>query len=328
MRSASRSGLRELKGKKVVVTGAAGFIGFHVVRKLIALGCKVSGWVRPGSEFSRPIKNLKISIERIDLAETWKVTKLLERINPDVVLHIAALGGDGRGHDSEEYVRQNVLPSISLFEASKKLGFRLVVAGTMSELESRKSSQDESANLFPVNDYGWSKVAALQYFQLPTHSSENWIWLRLFGVYGPWEASWRIFPSVISAMIKNESVPLSSCRIIRDFVFIDDVVDAFCLAAISSSQNEVINIGSGRGHCLRDTLEVFAKEHGKPHLLKFGGRPDRKFEAACYISNSRKAQNSLGWKAKHSIDQGLRMYFNWCLTSEARKFLKTKAKKP
>jgi|GEM_PF-247000 len=313
--------------KRVLVTGASGFIGCHVVRLLLREGIEVGAVVRPGSVAPRLAdirNNPHLQILEGDLTSAESVRSVLSSFAPEGVIHLAAAGVAAGRTRLADMVQVNVAGLARLLEEPALLGRRIVVAGSVFEYGVRGDEEDgdldEGLTLSPTTAYGLSKVMATQLLERSV--GVEWVLLRLFGVYGPWERPERLIPNLVSGLTGLSEVPLSDGLQVRDMTYVKDVAQAFVTALTApKAAHQVINIGSGTGISVKDLALRAAALNGpeevrarRERLLRFGARGRREGEPARLVAHTRRAHELLGWEARTTLDEGLVHCFEWFRT--------------
>jgi nucleoside-diphosphate-sugar epimerase len=306
--------------KRVLVTGATGFVGSRVVGLLLRRGVMVGAFVRSGSACLR-LDGVKdhpcLSLLEGDITSSESVTKALSDFAPDGVIHLAAAGVRG-GATAAEMDAVNVTGLANLLERPDLLGGRIVVAGSVFEYGLSASDIDEEGACAPFGDYGRSKLAASRL--LFERADVDWVLLRPFGVYGPAEGEGRLLPDLIAGFHAGHRVPLSDGGQVRDFTFVDDVAAAFVLAFDAEEASRcVINVASGRGVTVKEFARAAARcaamlgvgrdREACEALLGFGAVERRPGEPQRLVAKVSRARRLLGWQATTSLEAGIESSF-------------------
>ncbi len=244
---------------RVVETGASGFIGRRLILHLRAGdGAEAVAWSRPA----------------VDLLDPASVQEAATRDRPDTIFHLAAAGVSAAHAHDVRVIAADLAMVQNLMSAAGE-GTRIVVAGSMSEY-GHAGRLHEQERCTPRTAYGIAKLASGLYASAYAATKAQSVAIaRLFGVYGPGEAPQRLFPALIGALERAESVDLSDGLQRRDFVHVDDVCAGLCaIAASAPSDDAVFNLGTGRAVRVRDVVEWIAEAVGAPmSLVRFGARP-------------------------------------------------------
>ncbi len=307
--------------KKILITGATGFIGANLARYFFKLGFDIHAFMRTDSDTWR-IKGFinNIKTYRLDLTDAQAVEKAVLKIKPSYVLHSAVYGGYHFQKEAQKMISVNFLGTVNLLNACRNIDYKLFVnTGSSSEYGLRSMPMKESDILEPATDYGVSKAAATLYAcSLARRGKGPIITMRLFSPYGYYEGADRLVPSVISACLKNRSPRLSSPECVRDFIFIEDVVEAFGKAVRSHKdiQGEVFNIGSGKQHSIRDIVSIIARLTGcKAHPV-WGVVENCRIEPRHWQADMAKTKKVLKWQPRFSLEEGLARTIEWLKKNE------------
>src|SRR5580765_5314116 len=239
---------RELLQQPVLVTGATGFVGANVTRALVDAGARVHVTLQASSSTWRLADVIgRVQTHVAGLTDTEALERTFEAVRPGVVLHLAT---PRVSHESARarFVEVTVLGAANLLRLSREFGVqRVVVTGSSLEYGPSDTPLTEDASLEPTTVHGVAKAAASLLWQQAARDRGMPVCvLRLFHVYGPWESRHRLLPSAIRAGLDGVPLPLTAGGGARDWVFVDDVVDAIVRAVGFESRGEIINVGSGR----------------------------------------------------------------------------------
>jgi nucleoside-diphosphate-sugar epimerase len=302
----------------ILVTGATGQIGANLVRRLVALGCKdVAVLVRPSSNRVR-LEGAAQALRFIeaDLTEPQAVARALEGMRFATVFHLASSYFNPPTLSTEAHYRINVFGTLALLEWLKTHpGTRLVYAGSAAACGSAPMMREDAA-LNPATIYGAAKAAASILIQTYARvHNVGAVELRLFTPYGPWERASRLIPDTIAAARAGRALSLSSGRQRRDFVFMDDVVEAFVLAAGAPLQpGTVLNICSGKPLSILEVVNTVLELMGSKIEVQAGARSPRPDEIWEMSGDNARAARELGWKPTTDFRAGIRKCIDWYTT--------------
>jgi len=293
-----------------VVTGATGFIGSALVQRLSREGASVTCLVRSQSRGRDGIAGLP----GVQLAETsFEAADLAKKLpKAEVVFNLASAGVSPEERDPEALLSGNVNVIMSLIQAAAECGIhKLVHTGSCAEYgpipERRPLTEDDP--IHPLSLYGAAKACAHLYGRtLALSRNVEFMTLRLFGVFGPGESSYRLLPYLISRLRENRPVDLTGGEQVRDFLYIDDVVEALIQSAgrTGEAHGGAFNVCSGTGTTVRDMALKAAALMNKPaSLLHFGHRPYRPDEPMYLAGDNRRFAALTGWSPRVSIGEGL-----------------------
>jgi UDP-glucose 4-epimerase len=299
----------DLAGRRVLVTGGSGFIGAHLVRRLLDLDCDVVAQVRRQSDRWR-IAEVADSLELVqaDLAALEPDTLAAALAGVEVVFHLAAAGvHPAAEEDAPAIVQTNVVGTLRLLEAARSAGVtRFVNCGSCFEY-GPGADLDEDAPLLPVTEYGASKAAAgLLAHAFARRHGLPVVTLRPFTVYGPREAPHRLIPHVIRGALRDERIELTGGAQARDFVYVDDAVDAFIRAAVvAEAAGGTFNVATGEPVTVREVVLAILELTGSVGVPVFGGLGYRPTDAPVLSGSPRRASEVLGWRASTPLAAGL-----------------------
>lgn len=306
-----------LKSNRVLITGATGFVGSNLTRKLLQEGYEVHILSQPFLNKWRLINILPKLNEHIgDLLEAEKLKKLIKEIKPEVIFHLAAAGVFGGISPSEkELIETNFLGTVNLINACDEINYKCFVnTGSSSEYGPKDKPMKETDICEPINTYGISKLAALLYGEFIAKTKNRpIIGLRLFSPFGAFDTSQRLIPYVIIKALQNQEILLSNPKGVRDFIFIEDVVEVYLKSIDLASQfkGEIFNLGSGKETSVSETIEIISELTNTKNKIKWGQIPPRPWDTAHWQADINKISNSFNWKPKYSFKQGLEKNIQW-----------------
>lgn len=310
-----------LAGQRILVTGAAGFIGSHLSERLLAEGAEVVGVDGFTDFYPAAIKRANLALarehdafalHRIDLAD-GDLDGLLDDV--DAVVHLAAQAGvrGSFGEGFAMYVRNNVLATQRLLEAAAGRGLdRFVYASSSSVYGTAdRFPTAEGADRRPVSPYGITKATtedlASVYHQ--TRSVPT-VGLRYFTVYGPRQRPDMAFSRFFARIAAGEKVPVyGTGRQIRDFTYVEDIVAGTVAAVEHGVPGRVYNLGGGTPVALSDAIEMIGEVVGRPVLIERRDPPMG--EAARTGSDCTLAARELGWRPTFTLREGLEAQHAW-----------------
>lgn len=307
--------MRELRGARVLVTGAGGFIGANLARELADRGAGVHAVVRPGGDPWR-IADIDgaLALHRVDLTDRTELDRTVREVAPELVFHLAARGVLPGRDDVGKILASNVLGTANLLAACEPFPYRRFVhLGGSSEYGPGDAPRSEEDRLDPATPYGAAKAAAsIVCRQVAVASRKPILILRPFSVYGRWEAPTRLVPTAIRAALLGLDLDLTppGCR--RDLVFADDVVEA-CLLALEADTRcgEIVNVGSGVQWANEEVVALIGEVAGRDVRTRVGAYPRRPSDTAHWVADTRKAARLLGWRPRHTLPSGLEKTISW-----------------
>lgn len=311
------------KGKGVLVTGAGGFIGSHLVERLIELGAEVKCFIRYTSKGEvRFLESIRDEIEIIagDLRDSDAVEKAVRGMK--VVFHLGALVGIPYSYlHPREVVETNTIGTLNVLLACRNHGVEKMVHTSTSEVygTARYVPIDENHPLQGQSPYSASKIGAdkiaesfYDSYDLPLAIA------RPFNAYGPRQSARAVIPTIITQALTSGEVKLGNTSPTRDLTYVDDTVEGFVKIATSAAAvGEVINIGSGQEISVGDLANKIAGLTGKNVQMVKDERRLRpeKSEVERLWADNRKAKELIGWESKVSLEEGLKRTINWVKNS-------------
>ncbi len=301
--------------ERVLVTGATGFIGSHLARRLVEMNYDVFIFKRSNSNIWRlsDIAN-KIKMLDVDLQNVGDVKAAINSVKPKIIFHLASYGTNSKETDINTLINSNIFGTINLLNSVDKTSLNLFVnTGTWWEYGDSREKINEERVLNPVNEYAVTKAAANHFCKI-FHDSQNYpiSILRPFQVFGAFENAKRLIPTAIISSLLKKDMPFTSGEQKRDFIFAEDLVDAY-IATIDNEKaiGESFNIGSGSEHPLKDVVNKILALMGNTAHPQFGAIPYRKNEVWSGCADISKAEKILKWKPRNSLESGLETTINW-----------------
>jgi UDP-glucose 4-epimerase len=314
-----------LSGARVLVTGATGFIGSHLTRRLVADGAEVHALTSTvSSVYPTRLVDLRDSIRLHEGSVTDRsaMDVLAETSRPDVVFHLAAYTHVGKSWERvDECVQANVQGTVNVLQALAPRGYaRFVNTGTSEIYGDADVPCTEDGPVNPISPYSVAKYAAERYCRMFVQG-RGWpiVMLRPFNAYGPWQSPDRVIPEIIGRSLRREPLRMTQGRQTREFNYVDDLVEGLVRAATADGVvGEVVNLGCGEEVSMRDLATLLLRLLGDPVTPEFGALPDRPTEIWRMHADTRKAADLLGWGSQISLEDGLRRTIDWYRTELAR----------
>lgn len=305
-----------MSARTAIVTGAGGFIGAALSHRLVGDGYAATLLVGPDTDCWR-LAGLRdhARVLHVDLRDPEAVESAIGAARPELVFHLAAHGAYSWQQSLSRMVATNILGTTHVVEAAISAGARAVVsAGSSSEYGWKDHAPAEHELPEPNSSYSLTKASATLYCGWIARTREQAITtLRLYSAYGPWEEPRRLMPALVLAGLERRLPPLVDPTIARDFVYVDDIVDAFLLAAHRARPGDgaVYNVGSGAQTSLRELVEVARHVFGIQQEPAWGSFPQRTWDTDVWVADPRRAREELGWTARRSLEEGLAATAHW-----------------
>ncbi len=312
-----------MKNKRVLVTGAGGFIGSHLTEALIRRGASVRAFVRYNSrnhwgyleDFPSETRS-EIEVIAADLRDFHAVHRAVQ--GRDVVFHLGALIGIPYSVNYPfDAVETNVLGTLNVLKSCLDLGVSRVIHTSSSEVygTAQYTPMDESHPLNPQSPYAATKIAAdklaesfFRTYHLPVAI------VRPFNTFGPRQSLRAVIPTVITQLLEGGRLQLGNLQPRRDFTFVPDTVTGFILLGEKSGvEGEVFNLGTGRDVSIGELIGIVSEILGVQAEIEMDEQRVRgdTMEVEQLKSDNGKAAQVLGWKPEHSLEEGLRRTIEW-----------------
>jgi nucleoside-diphosphate-sugar epimerase len=301
--------------KRVLVTGAAGFVGANLTRRLVDAGHVVSILVREKTDDWR-IRDVAGAVRSFsgDLRDASTATEIVRDSDPNWIFHLAAHGGSSWQTDAAAITASNVAGTRNLLRAAEAHGVeRFLHAGSSSEYGLQDHPCREEDEIAPASDYAVAKAEATRLCSASALAKDGCAaTLRLYSAYGYFEHPSRLIPTLIVKGLDGTLPPLVGPAIARDFVHIEDVVEAFMLAAEQASLDEtVFNVCSGVMLTVADVVAVARSVLSIEEAPSWGSMPDRDWDTRSWVGDGTRSREMLGWAARTSFEQGFRGMVEW-----------------
>jgi len=301
--------------ERFFVTGATGFVGSCLVRKLAQMGCVVHVLVRPGANRWR-LRGLEdsVHVHEGDLKSCEPLRELLCAIQPTVIYHLAVHGAYPFQQNADEIILTNVFGTWNLLKACGELDYKLFVnTGSSSEYGAKPHAMRETDLLEPASYYAVAKCAQTLVCEHTARAEGRPInTFRLFSVYGAYEESTRLIPTVIRRCLEGRDLDMASPDTARDFIYADDVVEAYLqVGQLSLYCGEVFNIGTGIQSTLRNVVRAVIKATGSKVKVHWGALAARSWDTETWVADGSKARRLLKWVPKSSLEAGIQRTVEW-----------------
>ena len=283
---------------RILLIGGHGFIGSNLIKKF-------------NREFDFVVISSKKGIDTGDIKTEYisvtnkKIVKIIETLNPDIIIHLAALSGLKKcENDPKKAFEVNVTGTKNIVEGCLKTNAKLIFISSREVYGStinEKSNEDDMLN--PDNIYGQTKVNAEKIIQNAAKIFElNYVILRLTNVYGPGSNSG--VNRIIRESLSKEKILVNGGEQILNFIFIEDVVELIYLVILNNKlSKQILNIGSNDTSSLKKFVELLEELLNDPINIQYGEKPS--FESLFFCPDIKKQQNILGYDFKYSLKEGI-----------------------
>jgi len=290
-----------LEGKKVLVTGGSGYLGKLFIKRLIEFNAVVFSF-----DINSNFINSDISAYQVDLKNQNLLNKLILEIQPTIIYHLAASLNRTRDfNDANSLIDTNLTGTINLLNALKEVPYENFILISTSEVyggSSIKAPFKEDDNFVPASPYSLSKYCAEN--ALKTYSNiyaKNFTILRLFNFFGKDMPKTFLLPQLIDKLEQNKDFNMTKGDQKRDFIYVEDVLDALILACSVRAYNHTFNVCSGVGRSIKELVIDFQKLLNSTSNINFGAIPYRNNEVWDMTGQNSKIKMILGWQPKFTV---------------------------
>jgi polyisoprenyl-phosphate glycosyltransferase len=306
--------VQALKGP-ILVTGASGFIGANLFKIVAAYRKDVFACVQREKGW-RLAEVADEQVVAVDLNDSAASKNLINSLSPNTVFDCVSYGAYSFEQDPSLIYKTNFQSMVEFVKLlSDKSISAYIHAGSSSEYGTNCAGPAESEVCEPNSHYAVSKVAAATYLRyMGKERGFPGVNLRLYSIYGPLEDSSRLIPTLLKNALTGKLPPFVDPRTSRDFLYVDDVCEAFIMAATKMQPDlygESFNIGSGTKTTIADLAQMTKAVFNVSVEPQFGKMEGRTWDLADWYSNPEKAKTLLGWSPKYSLESGLRASANW-----------------
>ena len=287
----------ELKGARVIVTGASGFIGLNLIRKLCRLGAKVViiDRIQPAEHFP------DVEVEWVDLRHLQKTYEA------DYLIHFAAItnAGYAERYPMDTY-EVNVLGTLNLLN-HVKINRRILFPSTALTYAASKEPISEDGERDLTSTYAQSKAIGEQIVQsMSKRMNVEHTLVRFFNVFGPGQLPMYIVPQVLSQIMLEGKVVLRNGSVMRDLLYVDDCIDAVLKLAISpDASDSIFNIGSGQIVSIYDVAKAAARVSGREDIEIVDLEENIEYSPSAIIADISKVTSTIDWYPKSNLETGM-----------------------
>jgi nucleoside-diphosphate-sugar epimerase len=289
--------------KKILITGGTGFIGYHLSKKCLKMKWNVTSFSTKTPKNIRKLKNVNYVI--CDLTKRKELEKKLKKKKFDFIVNLSG----HVDHNNKINTLNSHFKSVQNLIDSLRNNFpkKFIQMGSSAEYGGRSKPQKESAKCKAKSIYGNAKLKTTNYLinQYKKYSFPLTV-LRLYQAYGPYQDINRLIPIVIDACKKNQPFNCSDGNQFRDFIYIDDIIDAIIKCLINkNSSGKIYNLGSGKVQKIKSIISRISRYY-KGGTPLFGKIKLRKDESKLIVANIHKIKKEINWKPKTKFNTGLK----------------------
>jgi len=305
--------MKSIDGSRLLITGAAGFIGTNLIRRLVRKKVWVHALVRQESSLWRLEEILpKITIHYCDITNGPELKRIVKAVRPDYILHLAKSAYSEQNF--QEALKTNIVGTANLLEVVDTIDFRrFIYFGSSTEYGFKNEAIKESSLLHPISVHGITKAAATLLCQRLALAEKRPVTiLRPFNVYGGWDISSRLLPTIILSALREKEINITGPGYRRDWIFVEDVIEAALLALKDDRAiGEIINIATGKQTTNEDILKTVEDLMGKKIKCRKGTFSPRPWDTRNWMADIGKARKLLGWTPDHDLISGIRKTIDW-----------------
>lgn len=309
---------KEFKNQSVLITGASGFIGSHLARRLVELGGKVHVLIRPQSDLWRieDLLDKGITVWEVEVNDEDGINRCVSSIRPRRVFHLAAFVNPARSLKLlDEMIDVNIKGTVTLLKAMEGAPLECFVnVGTCEEYGDSDAPFVEEQRESAVSPYSASKVSATHFCQMIYKiTGMPIVTVRPFLTYGPFQEPKMLVPSLIQDCLNNKrEFCMTSGEQTREFNYVTDVVEGVMQASLSKSLiGGIVNIGNGKEYKIIDVVKMIVKIMDSSILLNCGGLNHREGEVSHFYSSTEKFNKILKTISATPLEEGLKKTVDW-----------------
>lgn len=307
-----------LSDRRVLVTGASGFIGSHLTRRLVNDGAVVHALTsNVSSVYPARLLDLRdsLTLHEASLDDRGAMELLADEVRPEYVFHLGAYTHVGKSWSRvDECTQVNIQGTVNLLMALERYGFtRFINTGTSEIYGDIDVPFREDATVHPVSPYSISKHAAEEYCRLFADArSLPIVRVRPFNAFGPMQSPDRVIPEIISRALQKKPLKMTQGTQTREFNYVEDLADGFiALATAPGIEGDLFNLGCGREISVRDIAITILRLMGDPITPEFGALPERLIEIYRMHADVTKTRERVGWSSKVTLEEGLEKTIDW-----------------
>ncbi len=299
--------------KKILITGGTGTLGINLVKKLSKTKHKIFLIYRSKKKLV-PLSNIdkKIHFIKLDLSNKILLKKVIHKIKPNIIFHLASSFFNPPTLNFDQHLDYNFFNTFNLLQALKGISLeKFIFTGSAAVYKEGNNLTENSEYSFD-NKYGLSKLLSSKlltfYKNLYNFPSVE---LRYFSIYGDWEKKDRLVMSAIDSGLKKKNFVFNSKNQLRDYIYIDDAVDALLLALKNNKTKGIFNICSSNKQGTHNLVKFIYKKLGLKNDRISENLIKRHNTIKKLVGNNLKAKKILKWKPKFSINDGIDKTIRW-----------------
>ncbi|MBU3918937.1 NAD(P)-dependent oxidoreductase [Patescibacteria group bacterium] len=304
--------------KQIIITGGLGFIGSHLLKKLIVDGYYVvviDDCSNANVKILKSLPKLKFHLIKCDIRNKKKIEQELLKYKPKIIVHLASIHyiPDCCKHPSKT-VDINIKGTQTMLEIASKINVKnFLFASSASVYKPSVIPHKEDDSLEPIDIYGQSKKQAEKIIKLYCKSNNiNFTTLRLFNVYGPNDLTPHLIPSLLLRLKKSKNINVGNLKTSRDYIYVDDVVDIMVkiLKNPNGFSNATYNIGTSNKTSGERLIKIIGNILDKKIIVKKNKNLTRKTDRKIMVANIDCISDEYLWKPRYTIKKGIKQLLN------------------
>ena len=299
-----------------LVTGGTGFVGANLTRRLLRDGIPVHLLVRPDHQAWRLADiDDDVTLHEVSVEDRSGIDAAMQRVKPRWIFHLAAYGAYHWQTDRATMMNVNFGGTANVVDAGIRHGCEVIInAGSSSEYGAKDHAPSETERPDPNSEYAITKLAGTNYCTLASEKSDTQICtLRLYSAYGPWEEPRRLVPTLLTNVMRGSWPPLADPSIARDYVYVEDIVDAFVAVAMArhAAEHRVYNIATGTQVTLAEIVSTVAELVPVGSEPAFGAYPAHHWDTTTWVGDGSLFRTEFHWSPRTSLRRGLAGFLEW-----------------
>lgn len=308
---------------RVLLTGASGFVGSHVLIELLEQEIPVAILLRSSSDVWRIQSHLdQVTIIRGELTRTDQILPQISKFSPDTLINLAWNGVENKFRNDSKQITENLKLIEILFEIAKNSGIRSFIGiGSQAEYGPRNAITGEEDETLPSTLYGVAKLSAFHLLKVLCQANDiRFAWLRIFSSYGPKDNPDWFIPYLIKQFLIHETPKLTKGEQLWDYIYVSDAANAIIKVANTHAATGVFNLGSGKINTVKYIAETIRDIINPTLPIDFGAIPYRSDQVMHLQANVKRLEKMVGWQPAVSLEDGIEKTIEWCKSYESRSF--------